>query len=200
MATLIHLVRHAEVHNPRNVWYGRLDGFHLSERGLRQAETLGEHFASQDLAAVYCSPLERAWQTAEAIAKPKGLDIVPEPDIIESETRLEGKYGDLRLFRNPLNLRFFINPYRPSWGESYTAIAERMLSAVERMRTKHEGEEVVAVSHMTPIAVARLRAEGGRRPAWRSRVRCARGSITTLEFDGERLVGTRYDDFASRVS
>lgn len=199
MRTLIHLVRHAEVENPRNVWYGRLEGFHLSERGSRQADAVADYFSNHDLAAIYSSPLERAIETAAKIAHPHGLEVIPEPDIIESETRLQGKYGDLRLFRNPLNLRFFVNPYRPSWGESYSSIANRMLGAVERMREMHPGREVVAVSHMTPIMVARLKSEGRRSPAWRSGIESARASVTTLAFEDERFAGSDYADIGSSI-
>lgn len=200
MRTLIHLVRHAEVENPRNVWYGRLEGFQLSERGRRQAEALAKHFAGHDLAAVYSSPLERAIQTAEAIASPLGLEVIPDPDIIEAETRLQGKYGDIRLFRNPLNFRFFLNPYRPSWGESYSIITERMLRAVERMRNAHAGDEVIAVSHMTPIMVARLTSEGRRVRVWRSDIVCARASVTTLAFENGQFAGSDYVDVGGDVT
>jgi broad specificity phosphatase PhoE len=199
MRTLIHLVRHAEVENPRNVWYGRLEGFVLSARGRRQAATLGERFEKHDLAAIYSSPLERAVETAEAIARPHDLEVQVNEDIIESETRLQGKYGDLRLFRNPLNLRFFVNPYRPSWGESYKNISDRMGRAVERMLEEHRGNEVVAVSHMTPISTARLRAEKQARPPWRGRILVARASITTLEYNDDRFVKATYEDVGSRV-
>jgi broad specificity phosphatase PhoE len=199
MRTLIHLVRHAEVENPRNVWYGRLEGFVLSARGRRQADALGERFEKHELAAIYSSPLERAMETAQAIAKPHDLEVQVDQDIIESETRLQGKYGDLRLFRNPLNFRYFVNPYRPSWGESYRSISDRMERALRRLLDEHVGQEVVAVSHMTPISIARLRAENRGRPPWRGRILVARASITTLEFNDDRYVKTTYEDVGSRV-
>ena len=199
MRTFIHLVRHAEVENPNNIWYGRLEGFKLSERGLRQAAALRYYFEDRPLAAVYSSPLERAMQTARATAEPQGMEPIEELDIIESETRLQGKPGDGRLFRNPLNLRHFINPYKPSWGESYSSIAERMIRAVYRMRNEHAGKEVVAVSHMTPIIVARLRVEGRRTHPWRARVACARASITSLEFEDDRFLSSRYRDLGTAV-
>lgn len=188
MTTLVHLVRHAEVHNPSKTWYGRLEGFELSERGHRQAQALADHFENRDIAAVYSSPLIRAIQTARPIAESHGLEVVVEEEIIESETLLEGKPGDRRLFYNPLNIRYFLNPFRPSWGESYQSIATRMLNAIKRMREAHPNQEVVAISHMTPIVVARHRATGDRRPAWMATPRVVgRASVTTLEFDGHKL-------------
>lgn len=198
--TLIHLVRHAEVHNPENTWYGRLEGFQLSDRGFRQAEALADHFERKHLTAIYSSPLTRAMQTATAIAERLGLEVVIEPNIIESETRLQGRPGDPRLFRNPANFRYFLNPFRPSWGESYTSISGRMLAAIHRMRQKHTGEEVAAVSHMTPIVVARMRLVGDQRPAWMGRLSCQRASVATMVFDGDRVVSSNYLDVGSRVT
>jgi broad specificity phosphatase PhoE len=199
MKTLVHLVRHAEVHNPKNIWYGRLDGFPLSERGLRQAAQLGEWFKGKAVEAVYTSPLERALQTAAEIAGHHDLEVVSEPDIIESITRLEGKPGDLRLFLNPLRIFYFINPFRPSWGERFSVTRERMVRAVEKMRVNHSGGEAVAVSHMTPIQVARLAMENDSTPAWRQTVPAGRASVTTLIFDGDEFVEATYTPVGSDV-
>ncbi|MCA1840453.1 MAG: histidine phosphatase family protein [Actinomycetota bacterium] len=200
MKTLVHLVRHAEVHNPSNLWYGRLEGFKLSERGLRQAEALGHFFQTRDVKAVYCSPLQRAQETAKAISGPLGLEFMIDESLIESETKLQGKPGDMRLFRNPLNALHFINPFRPSWGESYSSIRQRMGDAVARMREAHEGHEAVAVSHMTPVLVARLQIENDPRPPWRAGLPCRRASVTTLVFDGAEHVATEYEPVGSPIS
>ena len=87
--TVIHLVRHGEVENPKGIIYGRLPGYHLSERGLRQARGAAEHLAEREIGAVWSSPLERARQTADAIAAPHGLEVVVDPRITESHTTLE---------------------------------------------------------------------------------------------------------------
>ena len=60
----MHLLRHGEVHNPDGVLYGRLPGFHLSERGRQMAQMVGDHLAARDVACVVASPLERAQETA----------------------------------------------------------------------------------------------------------------------------------------
>ncbi|CAN5901566.1 histidine phosphatase family protein [soil metagenome] len=197
--TLIHLVRHAEVENPDNIWYGRLDGWVLSERGLRQIAALADHFAGTRLAAVYSSPLTRAIQTSTAIATPHGLDIRIIKDIIESEAHLQGMPGDRRLFKNPANVRYFVNPMRPSWGEPYVSIRARMAQAVGRMRTEHAGGEVVAVSHQTPVLVARLMFEKNPRPPWRANVPCQRASITTLVFEDDQFLGSQYLPVGSAI-
>lgn len=198
--TLIHLVRHAEVENPDNIWYGRLEGWTLSERGLRQVAALAEHFKGTPPDAVYSSPLERAIQTSTAIAAPHGLQVQTCEDILESVAHLQGLPGDRRLFKNPANLRYFLNPMRPSWGEPYTSIRARMERAVARMRNDHPGGQVIAVSHQTPVLVARLMFEKNPRPPWRAKVPCDRASVTTLVFEGDEFVGTEYLPVGSPIA
>lgn len=197
--TLIHLVRHAEVENPHNIWYGRLEGFALSPRGLRQIEALAEYFAARPIQAVYSSPLTRAMQTALAIAATHNLEVATDEDIIESEAKLQGRQGGHRLLRNPFNARHFLNPLRPSWGEPYASVRYRMNRAIHRMRADNAGGEVVAVSHMTPLLVARLAAEKNPRPPWLAGLPCARASITTLEFEGDEYRSTAYLPVGSAV-
>ncbi len=194
MTTLIHLVRHAQVENPDNVWYGMLEGFPLSEAGRQRAQALGEHFASHPLAAIYASPLRRAHETAGLIAGARGLEVQTCDDIIEVESYLQGQPADRRVFLKARNLRYFVNPFRPSWGESYRSVAARMVRAIDRMRLAHPGEEVVAVSHMTPIMVGRLAVEGRALMPWLARVPCRRGSVTTLVFEDDRYVRTDYEE------
>ena len=200
MRTLVHLVRHAEVENPKNTWYGRLDGYVLSERGMRQAKALGEHFAGRELAGLYSSPLTRAIQTSEAIGEATGLEVEVEPNLIETITHLEGGPADWRVFRSPKNFRYFVNPLRPSWGEPYPQVRRRMLAAIDRIRREHPGAESVAVSHMSPILIARLMIEGTRRPPWATGTPCARASVTTLAFDDELYAGTEYVEVGSPIT
>jgi broad specificity phosphatase PhoE len=193
-STVVHLVRHAEVENPNNIWYGHLEGFPLSAKGRETAEALGEFFASHTLAAVYTSPLVRAQETARPIARAQGLDVDICQDIVETKSHLQGEYADRRVFLKPHNLRYFINPFRPSWGEPYRSVAARMVRAVEAMRRAHPGGEVVAVSHMTPIQIARLAVEGRPLRPWLARVPCRRGSVTSLEFEDDGYTRTVYQE------
>src|SRR5690349_19259016 len=66
------------VENPDGVIYARLPGFPLAADGLRRAQELGKLLAAAPVSAVYASPLERAVQTAGALASPHGLDVVPD--------------------------------------------------------------------------------------------------------------------------
>ena len=47
--TVVHLLRHGEVHNPDGVLYGRIPGFRLSENGRDQADIVAKALADADL-------------------------------------------------------------------------------------------------------------------------------------------------------
>lgn len=198
--TVVHLVRHAEVENPDNIWYGLLDGFPLSAKGRETAEALGQYFADHPLAAIYASPLTRAQETADAIARARGLDVVTCRDVIETQSHLQGQHADRRVFLNPRNLRYFVNPFRPSWGEPYRSVAARMVRAVEAMRIAHPDGEVVAVSHMTPIMIGRLAVEGRPLRPWLAKIVCRRGSVTSLVFEGDRYARTAYQEVGTAAT
>lgn len=189
MSTTLHLVRHGEVENPKGVIYGRLPGYNLSERGQRQAEQAAERLEDADLAAVWSSPLERAQETAQAIAAPHGIDVVTEDRLIESETTLEGLSRDmLHFLRSPKQWWHFRNPLKPSWGESFANIRARMLDAIKDATSEAGDREIVLVSHQTPVLVARLTLTRKRMPPWLGLTPCETGSITTLELEEDGTV------------
>jgi broad specificity phosphatase PhoE len=191
--TVVHLLRHGEVHNPDGVLYGRLPGYHLSVTGKLMAAAAADFFEGRPVAAVFASPLERAQETARPVAERLGLDIVTDDRLIESGNVLEGKAVSLtRLAVNPENWRYLWNPFRPSWGEPYRHVADRMRQVIDLAREAARGREAVLVSHQLPIWVSRLAAE--HRRLWhnpRSR-QCALGSVTSLTFDSGGLTGVSY--------
>ena len=191
--TVVHLLRHGEVHNPEHVLYGRLPGYHLSANGRMMAVAAADFFAGRPVAAIFASPLERAQETAQPVAERLGLTITTDDRLIESENVLEGKSVSLAsLALNPLNWKYLWNPFRPSWGEPYTQVAGRVSQVVDRARDASRGKEAVCVSHQLPIWVTRLAAE--RKPLWHnpSSRQCATGSVTSLTFDGDQLTGVSY--------
>jgi broad specificity phosphatase PhoE len=192
--TVVDLVRHGEVFNPDKVLYGRLPNFRLSEDGERQAKVTGEFLAGRDIAAVVASPLQRARQTAAAIAAAHGLEVQIDPRLIESRNAFEGKRFEAgpALARHPRLWKLMRNPFRPSWGEPYDEIAERMLAAVEQWRDAHPGREVVLVSHQLPIWTARRALAGMHLWHRPDRRQCGLASVTAAVYDGRRLVGIDY--------
>jgi broad specificity phosphatase PhoE len=194
MQTRVHLIRHGEVHNPGRILYGRLPGFRLSETGRAQAIAAADMLADADIVAVIASPLQRAQETAAPIAARHGLPVDTDEDLIESANIFEGKRvspGD-GAWRNPRYWWHLRNPITPTWGEPYAEIAARMATAVDKARARAAGHEVVCVSHQLPVWTVRQHLSGKR--LWHDprRRQCDVGSVTTLIFDGDRLVDVDY--------
>ena len=192
--TTVHLVRHGEVHNPTGVLYGRLPGFHLSERGLQDAGRAAAFLADHDVVHVVASPLTRAQGTAAPIAAAHGLEVASDHRLIESANVFEGTVIDIRpsTLLVPSAWRHLWNPFRPSWGEPYAEVADRVLGAVDTARAAAAGHEAVCVSHQLPVWVTRRRAEGRRLWHRPDRRQCALGSVTSLHFDGDTLSHVTY--------
>ena len=89
--TVVHVLRHGEVHNPEGVLYGRLPDFHLSVRGREMADRAAAALADRDVVSVIASPLDRAQETAGPIASVHGLEIITDPRVIEAGNVFEGR-------------------------------------------------------------------------------------------------------------
>jgi broad specificity phosphatase PhoE len=160
----VHLVRHGQVHNPKRMVYGRLPGWHLSDKGRAQAERVARALASRPIAALYSSPLERARETAEILSRAVGRPVHVREDLIESAlaaqweglswlnvwTRHAGEWAKYR--RRPLEMEA---------PEPLRALARRMAGAVRGLAAAHPGQEIVAVSHGDPIKAGVLALTGG---------------------------------------
>lgn len=205
VTTTIHLMRHGEVHNPAGVLYGRLPGYHLSERGRQMAQRVADHLFGQedghrrDIAVLYASPLQRAQETAAPIAAALELDVCTDERLIEAANAFEGLtfgVGDGSL-RHPRHWPLLLNPFRPSWGEPYTEQVARMVAVVEEARETARGREAVLVSHQLPVWITRLALENRR--LWHDprRRQCSLASLTSLTFVGDRLAGIGYTEPAA---
>ncbi|MFY2861272.1 histidine phosphatase family protein [Mycobacterium sp. THU-M104] len=197
--TRVHVIRHGEVHNPNGILYGRLPGFRLSEQGRAQAAAVAGAMAGRDIAAVIASPLQRAQETAAPIAALHNLSVDTDADLIESANVFEGccvSPGD-GAWRDPRFWWRLRNPFTPSWGEPYVEIAARMSSAVDKARARGAGQEVVCVSHQLPVWTLRLHLTGRR--LWHDprRRECGLASVTTLVYDGDRLIDVEYSEPAA---
>jgi broad specificity phosphatase PhoE len=199
--TVVHLMRHGEVHNPTGVLYGRLPDFHLSDLGREMAETVGAHLGEHDVTTVVASPLDRAQETASAIACAHGLAIITDERVVEADNYFEGKtfgVGDGSL-KYPKYWPKLVNPFRPSWGEPYREIADRMLAAIGDARALAQGHEAVIVSHQLPVWIVRSKLEG--RHLWhdpRNR-QCSLASLTSLTFVGDEVESITYSEPAAAL-
>lgn len=197
--TTVHLMRHGEVHNPEGVLYGRLADYHLSDLGRQMADRVAEHLSRHDITAVIASPLDRAQETAAPVAAAHGLTVGSNADLIEAANVFEGQrvsVGD-GVLRKPSTWRHLYNPLKPSWGEPYDDVAARMRAAIAAAREAGRGHEAVCVSHQLPIWIARLDAEQRRFAHDPRKRQCNLASLTSLTFDGDRLVSIVYSEPAA---
>lgn len=197
--TVVHLLRHGEVHNPQGLLYGRLPGYHLSERGRAMADMVAQSLRRNDIGLIIASPLERAQETAAPIAAAHGLPAHTDARLIEAGNSFEGRkfgVGDGSL-RHPSLWPKLVNPFRPSWGEPYARIAARVLEVVDVARRAAAGREAVLVSHQSPVWIARLALE--HRRLWHDprKRQCSLASLTSLTYDGDRLLAVTYSEPAA---
>jgi broad specificity phosphatase PhoE len=200
----VHLLRHGEVFNPDGILYGRLPGYRLSDLGVAQAKLAAEFLAERDIGYLVSSPMERAQQTAAPLAERLGLDVATDDRLVEAGNALEGRRvaGGKGLFTDVGNWRYFLNPFRPSWGEPYAQIAQRMLPAIRAARDQVRaagGTEAVCVSHQLPIVIARRAAEGRKLFHDPRNRQCSLASVTTFRFTGDTITGIEYAEPAASL-
>ena len=196
MKTIVHLLRHGEVHNPQGILYGRSSGYHLSVRGRKMAERVADRVGDRDITHVVSSPLERAQETATPLAAARGLTVEIDERVIESSNIFEGKPFDVRdsILRQPHVWRALWNPLRPSWGEPYKQVVARMWPAVLDARAVAAGHEAVVVSHQLPIWITRLAVEKRSFLHDPRKRQCSLCSLTSLTFEDDKLVSVGYSE------
>lgn len=189
------MVRHGQsTANARGIWQGQMD-FPLSGEGRRQAALAGRALAGSPLEAFYSSPLGRAFETAEIIARETGFrdEIVPLDGLSERHGGvLEGHTWAEQQKRDPeFTERFLSLPEEDRWAfagaETDEEVMERFEDAVSKIRNRHpDGTRVVVVSHGGAMrAFLRDRFGPDVLPGTR---RAANASITRI---GWRLDGTK---------
>jgi broad specificity phosphatase PhoE len=195
--TIVHLLRHGEVHNPQGVLYGRRDGFHLSDLGNKMAHRVAEVIGERDIVHLRASPLERAQETARPLAGVRELDIVSDDRVIESTNKFEGiSFGEgaMTIIKRPRLWRYMWNPVTPSWGEPYKHVVARMMAAVEDARAAAVGHEAVVVSHQLPIWITRLHVEKRSFVHDPRSRQCTLCSLTSFHFVGDRIAQVSYSE------
>jgi broad specificity phosphatase PhoE len=145
MNTYIYLVRHGEVHNPNNIWYGRLPRYGLTKRGEEEIAQTAKFLKQKPINELYASPLLRAKKTAEIIQKE-----IQVPQITLTEHLLEVKssyMGQPLSVLQEIKFDIFNAPGRHKSDETLEQLAERSVGFIDHLFAKHTGQHVVAVSH-----------------------------------------------------
>lgn len=161
--TVLLLVRHGLTATTGKVLPGRAPGLHLSDQGRAQAAAAAQRIAKVPrLAAIYSSPLERARETAQALARIRRMPVRIDRGLLECDfgAWTGAKLADLSrkpewdvVQRHPSAFRF-------PRGESFSEMQTRITNALARLVAQHPGRVVVAVSHADPIKAAVAHALG----------------------------------------
>lgn len=154
--TVFYLVRHGACDGLGITLWGRTKGVCLNAEGKAQARQLAKRFSSIELDAIYSSPLERAQETAQAIAR------AAKREVKQSSAFNEIDFGDWSgksfdaLSHDDRWHRF--NTHRSiatiPGGETFPAVRARVNAELERLSAQHKNSRVVIVSHADVIKAA----------------------------------------------
>lgn len=145
MNTYIYLVRHGEVHNPKNLWYGRLPRFGLTQQGQEEIKQTAKFLKSKPIDHLYASPLLRAKKTAQIIQEEIKVPKITFTDhLLEVKSSFMGKpIEELQ----KIKFDIFNTTNRAASDETLEDLANRSLHFINHVADKHKGNHVVAVSH-----------------------------------------------------
>jgi broad specificity phosphatase PhoE len=154
VATTLVLVRHGETDwNRERRFQGRADQ-PLNEAGRDQARALAKLLHDEPVSALYTSPLRRASETAEILAETFGLQAKPLDALLEIDVGAwEGLTIDEVRAMHPEQAD---EDWRSGWddGETYEELSKRVVPALMELGLKHEGNQVLAVTHAGPLRAA----------------------------------------------
>jgi len=153
--SLLLLIRHGENDYVKlGKFAGRLPGVHLNEKGQHQAQVLAEGLRQAPISAIYSSPLERAVETALPLANAKGLKVIKDKGLIETdlgdwvggEIKKISKSPEWKVVQHsPSRFRF------PN-GESFQEEQTRLVSSIENIVQRHGKDDMLALFfHADPI-------------------------------------------------
>lgn len=192
-ATRLILLRHGQTELSVQRRYSGRGNPVLTEMGRSQAAAAAAGLAKQfDAVAIVSSPLQRALDTAGAVAGQMGLDVVEHPGLIETDFgEWEGLTFPEAAARDPeIHARWLSDVTVPTpGGESFAAVAERVSAAKDELLARYPGQTVVLVSHVTPIK-SLLREALGVGPELLFRLHLDLASVSITEFfpDGGSVV------------
>jgi broad specificity phosphatase PhoE len=184
-ATRLYLVRHGAT---RLTAEGRFSGLvgDLSDEGRRQMTHLGERLQSENLRAIYCSPLARAADSARIIGEVRGLVPIARDDLREMNHGhwVELTHGEVAKRFPDEFVAWEEDPFTfaPEGGESGLAVLARALPVIREIVTSHPAESVLVVSHKHTLRLVISSLAGMDPRGYRERLDQAPACLNVLEF------------------
>jgi broad specificity phosphatase PhoE len=190
------LARHGEtVWNVEKIYRGRAD-VNLDEVGIKQADLLGKYLSSWKLEAIYSSPVKRATDTANIIARYQKIGVQIAEGLVDFDY---GEWQSLpekevkKLYPALLN-EWHNNPHkvRMPAGESLEDVRNRAIEVVNDVLSKYQGS-VVLISHRVVNKVLICSLLGlDNSHFWN--IKQDVGGITIFDYVDGRFVLTRHND------
>jgi broad specificity phosphatase PhoE len=190
------LARHGETAwNVEKIYRGRTD-VNLDKVGIKQAKLLGKYLSNRELAAIYSSPLSRATDTANTIARYQKIGVQIAEGLVDfdyGEWQFLPEQEVKRLYPDLLN-EWHNNPHkvRMPAGESLEDVRRRAIEVVNDVLSKYQGS-VVLVSHrvVNKVLICSLL---GLDNSYFWNIKQDVGGITIFNYAGGRFVLTRHND------
>ena len=149
--TTLWLVRHGEPAAEKPDICSAAPETGLSETGVSQMTSVARFLKTAPIAAIYSSPLKRAWESARILAGIRGCPLEVVSDLRELDF---GDFSGLtfdeiskrapefyrRWMSRPTNVKF------PN-GEDFRDLRARVLKAIDAIRHERAGQATVIVSH-----------------------------------------------------
>jgi broad specificity phosphatase PhoE len=151
--TTFFLIRHASCDGLGQTLWGRTPGIRLNEQGRLQAQRLAKRCEGMKFDKIYSSPLERALETAEPIARAMKLE-VRKSDALNEIDFGEWSGKTFEQLDSDERWRHF-NSCRSTasvpGGESFLEVQNRVVKEIDRLAHEHRDARVAIVSHADPI-------------------------------------------------
>ena len=186
MTTRLYLVRHGATPLSAEDRFSGAANVYLSEEGRSQVGQLSHRLADDDISAVYCSPLDRAMETAELIARPHRLDLIPRDGLREishghweglSRREVEGQFPEeyAAWETDPFT-------FAPLEGESGISVLARALPVIREIVVNHKDKNVLVVSHKATLRLLISSLLGFDVRGYRDRLDQAPACLNILDF------------------
>lgn len=191
--TRLFLLRHGQTELSVDRRYSGRGNPALTELGRQQADAAATYLGERGgIDAVITSPLQRAYDTAEAAAKALGLEVTVDDDLIETDFGdWEGMtFGEANASDPALHGRWLKDTsVPPPGGESFDQVHDRIRRARTRIISEYGGATVLVVSHVTPIkTMLRMALDAGPSILYRLHLDLASLSIAEFYPDGAASV------------
>ncbi|MDF1497068.1 MAG: histidine phosphatase family protein [Patescibacteria group bacterium] len=176
----VYLIRHGAVENPKEINYGTLPGWHLSEEGISQISELGTKIKDEGISPyiIVASPLERAQETATILSQALNVEIKTDDRLLEWKM---GEWMGKPLKDFYEKSGYYSEEMKTDGMEPLEDLADRVISAIADAIKLCKGD-IIICSHREPMAAALVKLQN---PPWPEihNIDMPTGSVWQLNYD-----------------